>query len=99
MLKKSLVLLIGCLIFACLQIYLNYHTMITPDEFWFVHSVYHKYRLLVPYRDFAPYKSVFGYYLLLLPTFIINDPYYTLVWIKHFITVYNALFLFICSLW
>ncbi len=85
--------------FALLQIYLNYHTMISPDDFWFVHTVYQKYRVWVPYRDFSPYKSVIPYYFILLPVSFIKDPFYIFVWTHHFVTGINAILLFVCSLW
>ena len=95
----GIILFCSCLIYAILQIYLNFHQMITPDQFWFVSSIYQKYRIYVPYRDFVPYKSVMGYYFLSIPMMLVNNPFYTFVYIKNFITIYNAIFLFIGAMW
>ncbi len=97
--KALLIFLLLSVGFLILQCYLNFHEMITPDQFWLVNSFYHKYRTLIPYRDFMPYKSVLGNYLLMIPLFFIHDPFYLFVYIKNLVSVYNAIFLLICSLW
>lgn len=99
--KKSFLLLLAffCLIFFGSQFYLSSHSLFTPDEFWVAHSVYTKYRISLPYRDFAPYKTVLGYYLFLIPLMLTQDPVTGLIYLKIFLTFINTVCLFICSLW
>jgi hypothetical protein len=110
--RQSLYFIIGlatlCLLYLSIQIFLNCYLMLAIDEFWFAHIIYH-YQNALPYRDFAPYKTVLGYYLLLFPLlgadylsahfFNYQNIFTTLILTKQFIALFNACILFFSSLW
>lgn len=56
-----LTLSLGYLLF---ELFFNRYASLRIDEFWFAHVIY-QYKNTFPYRDFSPYKTVLGYYLLL----------------------------------
>lgn len=87
-----------CLFYLGFEIFFNAFTLITVDEFWFAHNIYH-YKDGLPYRDFAPYKTVLGYYFLLLPMLSARGIIETLVFTKNFIAVLNAIMLCASSWW
>lgn len=87
-----------CLFYLGFEIYYIHHVMLSVDEFWFAHVIYH-YKDGLPYRDFSPYKTVLGYYLLLLSMLSTHGIVQTLLLIKNSLAVCNTLILFFSSLW
>ena len=80
------------------EFFFNSYTMITVDEFWFAHRTY-QYKSGLPYKDFSPYKTVLGYYLLLVPMLFSHGILQTLIAIKNAVAIFNAFILLIASLW
>lgn len=66
--------------------------VLTADEFVFARHIY-EYTFHLPYRDFAPYKTVLGYYLLSLPLFFSHSLLAPLFYIKDEIALLNAIFI------
>tara|TARA_R110000868_G_scaffold223072_1_gene474872 strand:+ start:109 stop:2043 length:1935 start_codon:yes stop_codon:yes gene_type:complete len=98
-LKKFLTLLTGlCLAYLGFEWWFNQFTMISVDEFWFAHRI-NEYQSGLPYRDFSPYKTVLGYYLLLLPISLSHGVMSTLILTKNVIAIANASILFLASCW
>lgn len=87
-----------CLFYLFFELFFNSYSMITVDEFWFAHRIY-QYKDGLPYRDFAPYKTVLGYYLLLPAMLVKHNVIATLVFMKDMIAVVNSLVLLAASLW
>lgn len=87
-----------CLTYVAFQFFFTYYATISVDEFWFTHWI-NRYRYGLPYRDFLPYKTTLGYYLL-LPVLLYSkgwlDP---LLNIKNALAIVNALLFFISALW
>lgn len=87
-----------CFAYLCLALVYNHYAMLSVDEFWFAHRIY-EYKSALPYRDFAPYKTILGYYLL-LPTMLFGENIMqTLMMMKDSLAVLNTLLLFISSCW
>lgn len=84
-----IMLFILCASYFAFELFFNSHTMITVDEFWFAHRAY-EYKSGLPYRDFSPYKTVLGYYFLLLPMLISHTIFNTLITTKNIIALANA---------
>lgn len=83
-------------ILTCLY---HHYTMIAVDEFWFAHRI-HDYASTLPYRDFPPYKTVLGYYLLLPALFSYKGSvYYTLLHTKTVIALMNAIAFMASGYW
>src|SRR5436190_991739 len=84
-----------CLLAAYLgfELYFNSHTLITVDEFWFAHRTY-QFKSGLPYLDFAPYKTILGYYLLLPPMLISHGIMPTLLAMKNYLAILNTGVLF-----
>lgn len=76
----------------------NRYAMLSVDEFWFAHFIY-RYKDGLPYRDFAPYKTILGYYLLLPPMLSARGIMQTLITVKDTFAFLNMFILFISSLW
>jgi hypothetical protein len=88
-----------CLAYLLTEQFINATMTISVDEFWFAHVLQH-YQHNLPYRDFAPYKTVLGYYLLLLPASLAGkDAVGSLIFIKNAIAICNTVLLFIASTW
>lgn len=81
-----------------MQFTYNHYALMSVDEFWFAHRIY-EYGKGLPYRDFAPYKTILGYYLLLPPMLTGKGILETLFFTKDFLAVLNMLILFVSSLW
>jgi hypothetical protein len=97
--KSFLLSLLGLsLLYLGFEIFFNFYAMFATDEFWSAHLVY-QYKNGLPYRDFAPYKTVLGYYLLLLPMLISHGVIQTLILIKNTLAVANTIILFGSALW
>ncbi len=87
-----------CLFYLGFEIFYNQYAMLSVDEFWFAHVVY-QYKDGLPYRDFSPYKTVLGYYLLLLSMLSTHGVIHTLLTTKNALTILNTCILFSSSLW
>lgn len=85
-------------LYLTFELFFNYYSMITVDEFWFAHRIY-QYRSGLPYQDFAPYKTVLGYYLLLIPMSITGGILQTLIFTKNTIALLNTFILAGSALW
>ncbi len=85
-----------CLSYLVFELFYNAYAMLAIDEFWFAHIIYH-YKNALPYRDFSPYKTVLGYYLLLLPMLSSYGVMATMIFTKNVIAVLNAIILFAAS--
>ena len=80
-----------CLSYFGIELFFNAYTSITLDEFWFAEHAY-QFKNHLPYRDFAPYKTILGYYLLLIPLPATSpDILKPLIDIKNFIALLNTL--------
>lgn len=91
-------LIMLCLLYLIAELFINAYTMISVDEFWFAHRIY-QYKSSLPYRDFAPYKTVMGYYLLLLPMLIAHGSIGTLIFTKNIIALLNTCVFFSTAMW
>ncbi len=99
--KKTLFSPFYCLLlllpgaYLVFEFFFNQYAAFSADEFWFAHKAY-EFRNLIPYRDFVPYKTVLGYYLLMLPMLFGSGVIQTLVVVKNTIAMINA-FLFVLA--
>lgn len=78
-------------------IYIPYWAL-SADEFVFARHIY-EYTYHVPYLDFAPYKTILGYYLLSLPFFFTKHFLAPLFYIKDEIALINTLCLGMAAYW
>ena len=62
------------------------------DEFWFAHHIY-LYTQHLPYRDFMPYKTVLGYYLLSPPLLLGHGLLEPVFFVKDEIALLNTMML------
>jgi hypothetical protein len=91
-------ILLLCLVYFIFQLFNNQYTIWSVDDFWFAHRIY-QFKNGIPYRDFSPYKTVLGYYLL-LPTMTFGQSVLTpLLYTKQFIALLNTLFFAISAFW
>lgn len=96
--KHTLYIVLACLSYLLFQLYYTHFSIIEVDEFWFAHRIY-QYKNAIPYHDFAPYKTVLGYYIL-LPTMILSHDFLTPLFdTKNFIALLNAILLFVTASW
>src|ERR1700722_6810901 len=86
-------LAIGLLYLACQVVFLSY-TAFSADDFWLAFHTY-QFKHQLPYRDFAPYKTVLGYYVLLLPMLFTHGILQPLLAIKLFYALINCAFLWL----
>ncbi|MBV8801752.1 MAG: hypothetical protein JO131_02070, partial [Gammaproteobacteria bacterium] len=78
-----------CLTYFSFQLFYNQYVQWSVDDFWFAHRIY-EFASGIPYRDFSPYKTVLGYYIL-LPTMLLgHDALTPLVYTKNFIALLNT---------
>jgi len=87
-----------CLLYFIFELCYTQYAAIGPDEFWFAHHIY-QYQHSLPYRDFSPYKTVLGYYILLIPMLFSHALLTPLLYIKNTIAAMNAIGLFVACLW
>lgn len=87
-----------CCFYLGFEFFFNTYAMISVDEFWFAHSIY-KFKTSLPYRDFAPYKTVLGYYTLLMPMLLSHGTIKSLIFTKNAIALLNTIILFGSSCW
>lgn len=93
-----IILTLLCLTYLGFEWWFNQYAMISVDEFWFAHRIY-QYKDGLPYRDFAPYKTVLGYYLLLLPMTLAHGILPTLLFTKNIIALANTCVIYFSCLW
>jgi hypothetical protein len=87
-----------CVCYIIFQfIYIPY-SVLARDELWFAHHIY-QYIQHIPYRDFAPYKTVLGYYLLSIPLYFFHGMLAPLYYIKDEIAIINACAIGGIALW
>lgn len=87
-----------CLLYLGFELFYNYYAIFSVDEFWFAHRIY-EYKDGLPYRDFAPYKTVLGYYLLLFPLLASDGILNALIFVKNTFALLNTCILLGSSLW
>lgn len=85
-----------CAIYAFIEWHYVARLPLAVDE---MHGFAHAYRLRleIPYRDFAPYKTVLGYYVQLLPALFTSSPWLRFLYIKWFLAAVTALALFVAA--
>ena len=93
-----LLLVLLCCFYLAFQFYFNTHIMFNVDEFWYAHRAL-RYQTELPYRDFSPYKTVAGYYLLLIPQLFQASSWTSLITIKNSIALINVSCLIACTVW
>lgn len=81
-----------------IQCLFNPYGAISADEFVFARHIF-DYTFQIPYRDFSPYKTVLGYYVLSIPMFFSHDFLQPLFYIKDEIALINACFMLFTSFW
>lgn len=77
-------------IYFLFEYYFIKYSALSTDEFVFAKHIL-DYTQSLPYRDFPPYKTILGYYLLSIPFFFSHDLFTPLFWIKTEITFLNVL--------
>lgn len=87
-----------CALYCVFEFFYIPYPMTGVDEFWFAHHIY-QYTQHLPYRDFPPYKTVLGYYVLMWPFYFVKGLFAPLYYIKYEITLINALFFFSIGYW
>src|SRR3990167_3255125 len=87
-----------CLIYLVFQILYIPYAALSVDELWFAHHIY-TYTHQLPYRDFLPYKTVLGYYLLSIPFFLSHTLLWPLYYIKDEIAIINTLLFMVTGFW
>lgn len=88
-------ILILCTAYFLFEIFYSYYMMLSVDEFWFTHWIY-RYKSGLPYRDFSPYKTVLGYYLLLPAVLYSKSP---LIFLKNVLAALNTCCFFVSGYW
>lgn len=71
---------------------------LTADEFVFARHIY-EYTYNLPYRDFSPYKTTLGYYLLSIPLYFSHDVLTPLFLLKNQIVLINTICIGISAFW
>jgi hypothetical protein len=87
-----------CFLYLFFEIFYTYYATLSVDEFWFAHRIY-EYKSGIPYRDFSPYKTVLGYYLLLPPMTLIHGFLTPLLATKNYIAVMNIAIMTSTAFW
>jgi len=87
-----------CLAYLSFELFYTNYAILSVDEFWFAHRTY-QYKSGLPYRDFAPYKTVLGYYLLLIPMTLVQGLLKPLFFTKNALALLNSTILFGTTLW
>lgn len=95
----GIMVLVLCSIYLIFEIFFNFYATIGVDEFWFAHNVY-AFKHHLPYRDFPPYKTVLGYYILLIPMMLYQaSTATTIIFTKNLFAIVNACIFFSVALW
>ena len=88
----ALAMLVVCAAYLLFELLCIPRLWLGVDEFWFAHHVY-QFTQHLPYRDFAPYKPVLGYYLLSLPLHGWQGVLTPIFYVKDEIAIINTLML------
>lgn len=99
--KKSgffLTVFLICLAYITFEYFFISYEALSADEFVFARHIY-EYTFHLPYRDFSPYKTVLGYYLLSIPMFFSHSLLAPLFYIKDEIALINMGFIALSSYW
>ncbi len=91
-------ILLICLSYLIAEYFFIPYGALSADEFVFARHIY-EYTFHVPYRDFAPYKTVLGYYLLSLPFFFSHTLFGPLFYAKGEIALLNVGFIALTAYW
>ncbi len=94
--NKSIGLL--CVAYFAIQLCFIAYTILSVDDLWLSYHTY-QFKSLLPYRDFSPYKTVLGYYILSLPLYFFHGVITPLLYTKAFIAVINTVFLAGTAIW
>lgn len=87
-----------CLLYLLVQtIYLPF-AIFSDDDLWLAFHTY-QFHDALPYRDFAPYKTVLGYYVLLLPLSLFHGVILPLINTKLFLALLNTVFFLLSARW
>jgi hypothetical protein len=97
--NKAFLGIIGvCLAYILIECCLIHYAAVSMDDFWLTdHN--REYLWHIPYRDFAPYKTVLGYYLLSPPLWIWLHGLHALISIKIWLMCLNAVSLCAITWW
>ncbi len=91
-----LFLSLACASYLGIQLFYTTYVTFGVDEFWFAHWIY-AYKSGIPYRDFSPYKTVLGYYML-LPSMLLSHGLFTPLYsIKNTLAVLNTILFFLSA--
>jgi hypothetical protein len=91
-----LALTLLCAAYLVFQFFYTSYEILCVDDFLFAHRIY-DFKHALPYRDFAPYKTVLGYYILWLPMMLSHGIIQPLLNTKHLIVVINTAVIFSAS--
>ena len=81
-----------CLMYLAIQLGFISYEKLTVDDLWLSYHTY-QFKSLLPYRDFSPYKTTLGYYVLLIPLSLFNGVIMPLLCTKAFVAFINAVLL------
>ncbi|MDR3478829.1 MAG: hypothetical protein P4M14_12465 [Gammaproteobacteria bacterium] len=87
-----------CLLYFVIQFFYVSYAALSVDDFWLAFHTF-QYKSALPYRDFAPYKTILGYYLLVIPMSFFHGVLTPLINTKIFVASINTGFLLLTSLW
>ncbi len=87
-----------CVLYSLFEFFVIPKEALTADEFVFARHIY-EYTYHIPYRDFSPYKSVLGYYLLSIPMFFSHTLLEPIFSIKKEIILINAICIVLTGYW
>lgn len=87
------VMIVISILYFLIELFQISYQRIECDEFWFAHHIV-QYLYNLPYRDFLPYKSPFGYYLLAPPFLLMPHVFYTLWLTKLEIVILDTIFIY-----
>lgn len=96
--KTFLGIALLCLAYLFFQFWYIPYAANGADEFWFAHHIY-QYTKQLPYRDFLPYKTILGYYLLTPAFFLSHDVLAPLYYIKDELAIINTLCIASVAVW
>ena len=87
-----------CISYLVIQGFYITYAKFSMDDLWLAYHTF-QYKTGLPYRDFAPYKSVLGYYICLPPMILFHGVLNPLLYTKAWLVLINSFFLAGTSLW
>lgn len=96
--KTALLIFLICFTYLSFQLWYLPYSAYGADEFWFAHHIY-QYIHQLPYREFLPYKTVLGYYLLTPPFLISHDVITPLLYVRDELAIINTFFMCVVIIW